>query len=119
MWTFFYELGMEHNFEKYAHRDIDNLNIQYDYKSLMHYGNYAFSKNGLKTLRALADPSIKFGQRDRFSSLDVQELNALYDCSGTLLKCHKVKYRLKYINVTNTSFFLPQTSDPNPSPNHS
>lgn len=38
------ESGMEYNFEKFSANEIDPLNTQYDYGSIMHYGQDAFSK---------------------------------------------------------------------------
>ena len=48
----------------------------------MQYGNKAFSKNGKKTMEVISDPSIRLGNRGTFSTLDLQQLNALYDCSS-------------------------------------
>jgi hypothetical protein len=41
---------MEHNFDKYDSGYITNFGVQYDYDSVMHYGAYAFSANGLPTI---------------------------------------------------------------------
>ena len=44
---------MKGNFKKYRRSFIDSLNIPYDYGSLMHYNDKAFSKNpklGLQTI---------------------------------------------------------------------
>lgn len=70
-------------FEKYSLRTITHLDLPYDYGSIMHYGSYAFSKNGQKTIKALKDGGTKMGQRDGFSSLDLQKLNKLYQCEAT------------------------------------
>lgn len=49
----------------------------YDYQSIMHYGAYAFSKNGKKTLVPL-DESIEIGQRNQLSEKDIAAVSAMY-----------------------------------------
>lgn len=49
----------------------------YDYQSIMHYGAYAFSKNGKKTLVPL-DDSIEIGQRNQLSEKDIAAVSAMY-----------------------------------------
>ncbi|XP_073245943.1 astacin-like metalloprotease toxin 1 [Porites lutea] len=72
--------GQAHNFNKYSHGKLDYLGAMYDFQSLMHYGSRAFSKNGKRTIKALKQPGVEFGQRKGFSETDIQQLNALYDC---------------------------------------
>jgi hypothetical protein len=74
-------LGKEHNFLKQDYFDVDHQNKPYDLQSLMHYGNTYFSKNGMDTIRSITNPSLRLGQRDGFSQLDIDEINELYDCS--------------------------------------
>lgn len=50
----------------------------------MHYGSHAFSKNGKRTIKAIKQPNVEFGQRRGFSETDIQQLNALYDCKRKL-----------------------------------
>ncbi|MFK7995445.1 MAG: M12 family metallopeptidase [Granulosicoccus sp.] len=66
-------------------KDI-NFNIQsanvatysdYDYGSIMHYGEVFFSKSGLPTI-IVAD-GIKIGQREALSPLDIESANAMYE----------------------------------------
>eukprot|EP00794_Sanderia_malayensis_P004421 gene4421-5011_t len=72
----------EINFEKFDNHEVDLLGIQYDLKSVMHYGNYAFSRNVKQTLRAIKDKTISLGNENGLSALDVVKINALYDCSN-------------------------------------
>jgi hypothetical protein len=41
---------MEHNFKRYSVFKITSFRVPYDYESIMHYGPYAFSKNGQPTI---------------------------------------------------------------------
>jgi hypothetical protein len=43
-------LGAARNFKKYPKSDVDSLNIPYDYASIMHYPEKAFTKNGKYTI---------------------------------------------------------------------
>ncbi|XP_076857296.1 high choriolytic enzyme 1 [Brachyhypopomus gauderio] len=71
--------GQKHNFKKY---ETNNLNTIYDYDSVMHYGRYAFSEDGLPTIIPKPDPDIPIGQRDGPSLLDIHKINLLYNCGG-------------------------------------
>merc|ERR1712141_897010 len=75
--------GVEYNFKKYRPGEASTLGAGYDKKSVMHYGNYAFSKNGRKTIISRSNPSERLGQRRGFSTIDIQQLNRYYKCSGT------------------------------------
>uniref|UniRef100_A0A8C5WHT9 Metalloendopeptidase n=1 Tax=Leptobrachium leishanense TaxID=445787 RepID=A0A8C5WHT9_9ANUR len=73
------------NFDKV---DTNNLNIGYDFYSVMHHPGSAFSNTpGKNTIVPKPDPSIPIGQRNGLSTLDVAKINALYQCdiSATLL----------------------------------
>ncbi|XP_044126454.1 embryonic protein UVS.2-like [Bufo gargarizans] len=71
-------LGTAPNFQKY---DSNNLGLEYDYSSVMHYGRYAFSKtNDLPTIVPIPDSSVKIGQRYGLSTLDIAKINKLYQC---------------------------------------
>ena len=79
--------GRENQFEKC--KNCDNQALKYDVGSVMHYSQYAFSKNrtaGLKTIIVKGDKTAKLGQRNGFSSLDIIGLNKLY-CPGYKAKC--------------------------------
>ena len=72
---------MDTQFNKYKASKVDNLGFTYDYQSIMHYGKKTFSKNGLPTIRALNNPSMRLGRTDGFSPMDIQKMNTLYECS--------------------------------------
>ena len=54
----------------------------YDYESIMHYGDYSFSKNGKKTIvtKDLKMQNV-IGNRKGFSQLDVIQINRMYKCN--------------------------------------
>ncbi|XP_008279850.1 high choriolytic enzyme 1-like [Stegastes partitus] len=61
----------------------DTLNLPYDLGSIMHYGQYFFSKDGRPTVLS-KQSGVKMGQRSHLSQLDVQRLNKLYHCGKNL-----------------------------------
>ena len=71
--------GVEYNFEK--NTEHERLTV-YDYDSIMHYGPYAFTANGKKTIVPIKDPTLTIGQRNGLSAMDITELNVLYDCQS-------------------------------------
>jgi len=73
--------GKENNFRKYDRSLIDSLGTPYDYRSVMHYGDKAFSKNGLPTI-LVKQPGFQsvIGQRNGLSAIDAQQANLLYNC---------------------------------------
>ncbi|KAK3738622.1 hypothetical protein QZH41_009489, partial [Actinostola sp. cb2023] len=78
--------GVRHNFDKYPHGKADYLNAQYDYGSIMHYPEYAFSENGKKTIVPIR-PGVIIGQRRGLSSIDIQQINTLYSCNSGGYEC--------------------------------
>jgi hypothetical protein len=64
--------GTEGNFQKYDASQITSFGVLYDYGSIMHYDEYAFSKNKQKTIQpTVSELSINFwyqlvGSRARF-----------------------------------------------------
>ena len=72
--------GQEHNFNRYKPKDMDFYGGSYDFSSIMHYGNFAFSKNKRPTMLSVKDPTLQFGQIAELSPADVIQLNNVYDC---------------------------------------
>ncbi|XP_072277666.1 hatching enzyme 1.2-like [Pyxicephalus adspersus] len=61
--------------------DTNNMNLPYDYFSVMHYGRYSYSNtSGQPTLIPKPDQSVEIGQRYGLSSLDISKIKKLYDC---------------------------------------
>lgn len=50
---------------------------EYDFQSIMHYGSYAFSKNGQPTIVPLVS-GVEIGQREQLSPKDIAVINAMY-----------------------------------------
>ncbi|KAH7729807.1 CRE-NAS-4 protein [Aphelenchoides avenae] len=73
--------GADDQFEKYGQNVIDQLHEPYDYGSIMHYGPYAFSSNGKRTIVARKVGAQHMGQRIQFSEIDLRKINKLYQCS--------------------------------------
>ncbi|XP_067347064.1 hatching enzyme 1.2-like isoform X1 [Channa argus] len=71
------QTGMESNFMKVQ---TNNLGTPYDFNSVMHYPNYAFSKNGLPTISAKSNPNMVLGGATQMSSNDIARINRLYQC---------------------------------------
>lgn len=49
--------GMESNFNKYNSSVVTDFGVKYDYNSIMHYGAYAFTKDGYATIVPHVSPS--------------------------------------------------------------
>ncbi|KAL3091000.1 hypothetical protein niasHT_023600 [Heterodera trifolii] len=72
--------GADDQFEKYSFNTIDQLGEPYDYGSIMHYGAYAFSSNGKRTIVPRRNGANRMGQRVTFSEIDLRKINKLYQC---------------------------------------
>jgi hypothetical protein len=71
--------GYGSNFDKYG--SIGTESGAYDYGSIMHYGAFAFSSNGLPTISVKTPPAAAgttIGQRGGLSGGDVAALNTIY-----------------------------------------
>ncbi|XP_029438935.1 astacin-like metalloendopeptidase [Rhinatrema bivittatum] len=68
------------NFMK-AEPETNNLGLDYDYTSVMHYGRFAFTNtSGEATIVPKPDSSVEIGQRYGLSNLDISKINKLYQC---------------------------------------
>ncbi|KAK3606326.1 hypothetical protein CHS0354_041961 [Potamilus streckersoni] len=78
--------GMLDQFTKYTSQIVDQMNVPYEYSSVMHYGVTAFSKDGvLKTIRVkYPEKEASIGQvyKKELSFTDVEIVNKMYKCSA-------------------------------------
>ncbi|KAG5677775.1 hypothetical protein PVAND_007506 [Polypedilum vanderplanki] len=72
--------GAEHNFNAYSADKIHMYGEPYDYESVMHYSDTAFSKNGEKTIIPLTElnDGVTMGQRVKMTQHDIDRINAMY-----------------------------------------
>lgn len=71
--------GTAHNFQKYTERGFQGTEFgDLDFGSIMLYGSFAFSKNGLPTIVRRSDDSEYTVQRNGLSVGDIESINALY-----------------------------------------
>uniref|UniRef100_A0A2A4K808 Metalloendopeptidase n=1 Tax=Heliothis virescens TaxID=7102 RepID=A0A2A4K808_HELVI len=69
--------GHEHNFAKYSNDTVTDFGVPYDYDSVMHYPEKAFSVNGNKTIIPTKE-NVTIGQRQGLSESDILKLNKMY-----------------------------------------
>jgi len=74
---------MVYNFRKQKASNIDSYGTNYDLLSIMHYPDWAFSKNGKPTI-VTKDPSMQkvIGNRRGFSKIDIVQINRMYKCGS-------------------------------------
>ena len=72
--------GFEKNFDSYGPDRVDSAEEPYDFDSLMHYDNQAFSRNEDNTLQSISDPGRPLGNMDDFSAIDIKQLLKAYPC---------------------------------------
>lgn len=65
------------NFEKFK---TDSMNLPYDYGSIMHFGMYAYSRDGEPTIIPKGSKKIRLGQTSSLSRIDKLKINKLYQC---------------------------------------
>lgn len=79
--------GLESQFDITRLSYVTTQGIPYDFKSVMHYGAYAFSidRSRLPTIEPLDSsiPLSELGQREGFSPSDIVHVNTLYCGGGT------------------------------------
>ncbi|XP_066438562.1 hatching enzyme 1.2-like [Eleutherodactylus coqui] len=72
----------EDNWSEFSKVDTNNMNLPYDYASVMHYGRFSFSNtSGQPSLNPKPDQAVDIGQRYGLSPLDVSKVKTLYNCN--------------------------------------
>ncbi|VDM56824.1 unnamed protein product [Angiostrongylus costaricensis] len=75
--------GYVAQFTRQSRRSMEDYGVGYDYGSVMHYGQFSFSQNGLPTINTIdTDYQQTIGQRGGPSFMDVKRINLAY-CNGT------------------------------------
>ncbi|XP_076368135.1 astacin-like metalloprotease toxin 1 [Tachypleus tridentatus] len=77
--------SMKYNFDKMNPWENNYLNERFDYKSVMLYGEFAFSKDNVSPTIKPKKPGVVIGavwKKPGFSQSDVKRVNRLYECFG-------------------------------------
>jgi len=76
--------GTKFNFELKFPNETSTYGVPYNYLSVMHYAQDAFSKNGEPTIEAI-DPAFqhRLGNRDHGTNGDYEKLRKIYKCTGS------------------------------------
>lgn len=70
-------------FNKSSDNENSSLGYAYDYRSIMHYEDGAYSDRGNKTIKVIGvgkKHQFEIGQRERLSDIDIAQLNDMYNC---------------------------------------
>lgn len=70
------------NFRKQKRSEVIDLNSEYDLTSILHYGQYAFTKNRKATI--ISRSGARLGRGPGLTKKDLYELNALYNCPSEI-----------------------------------
>ncbi|XP_033727499.1 bone morphogenetic protein 1-like isoform X2 [Pecten maximus] len=93
--------GNEHNFNRFSDLTIDSRGVPYDYESIMHYSNRAFSQGRSITLEPIPNENRKkylntIGKATEMSNGDIEILRKMYNCPSepsTTPSCADYPYR--------------------------
>merc|ERR1712055_552788 len=74
--------GEKHNFVKKSESEVSEFRLPYDFESVMHYSDTAYSKNEKKTIETI-DPSKQdiIGNSDGVSEGDILLVKRMYGCT--------------------------------------
>ena len=77
---------------------MSDQNLPYDLKSVMQYGNKAFTKNEtLNTVISIKYPDLLLGNTKGLSQGDVDEIKKLYHCDGKCLFSYFADFAPRHI----------------------
>ena len=80
---------------------VSTQGISYDYNSIMHYSQIAFSiGGGKKTIVPVKETDATLGQRNSLSAKDIEHVKALYCSSGMYV--HRICQMLQLLNTFST-----------------
>lgn len=96
------------NFVKKATKEVNSFGVKYDFGSIMHYSQNAFSKNPSFADTIIPKTHVNIvpvAQRKKISNLDVVQTNLLYKCPSCMKTYTKSNGIINYkvLNVHNTS----------------
>jgi len=107
------ERGKQINFDLVEEAEVETLDQDYDYRSIMHYGSKFFNRNGGDTIRPKSyyriDPSLIGKQYysysgDVLSTIDILKANIMYKCTK-LEECGGTTFNNSgFIEVSSKSF---------------
>ncbi|KAG2463061.1 UVS2 protein, partial [Polypterus senegalus] len=110
IWKYISENDVQ-NFEK---QDTNNLGTPYDYSSVMHYSNYAFSNvTGMETIVPIPDRTVPIGQRQELSPIDIERINLLYNCYNITSTSTQVSLTGAFGTFSSPNFPLPYPNNVN------
>ncbi|KAK7485497.1 hypothetical protein BaRGS_00023307, partial [Batillaria attramentaria] len=80
--------GRQRDFERFGPARVQNLGVGYDYMSIMHYGQTAFSRDPHLVTMITRDPSFQqlIGKTQQLSSSDIETINRMYKCGGQTME---------------------------------
>lgn len=89
--------GAAENFQKCNKiSNGENLHVEYDFESLMHYGPFAFSKNGKATITVNQNCSgHKIGRRSEWCAGDMEQMVDMYTDNATIKALYKPVWEAK------------------------
>ncbi|XP_056000951.1 uncharacterized protein LOC125664327 [Ostrea edulis] len=104
--------ALAYNFDRLPESKIEHFNVDYDYRSIMHYSSKAFSTNGMITVRT-KDPQYQnvIGNALGLSFRDIKLANRMYSCNEN---CSAVKCPGQGFQAQDCQCYCPSDDTANP-----